>query len=628
MNKILLFLLFIVFISCNKNQSQEIKSTENQQNITNLYNDINKRFIKGMDSIPFYLNKMDTLSKMESNKYKAMAKYCKSMYTANQGSYELGKKGLFDVLKLMTAFPTDSITAKTYNGIANIYKNKGDYPKAIANYQKGLQIFEITKNTNGIAYIYTDFAQMYLQKNDVNNAKKNLAMVFHLLKNNKSNPAYLIASHTIANIYGMNGEFDKALKIDDNCILICDSIKSNHSKVTFLDNKANCFMYSNRLDSAKYYFQKSLELDIAMGIKKQIADSYNNLGQLALFTNDLKTAETNILKSLQILKNIDHKPNMVLTYPNLVELYEKQGNLKKALLTQKEFQTVYQQMIDQKKEASQIELNVVYETQKKEKQLLESKANAEKKQNQLQIATIIAVGFLVIGFLIFRQQKLKIAQQKQEYKLKKAISKIETQNKLQEQRLSISRDLHDNIGSQLTFIISSVDNVKHGFNIDNPKLDNKLTNISSFARETIVELRDTIWAMNHNEISYEDLEIRINNYIEKAKLSKDQISFSFAIDSKLKTQKLSSVQGMNIYRTIQEAINNSIKYANSSIITVNAKQVETQTQITITDNGSGFDPETTEIGNGLQNMKKRIEEIGGKFNISSNNEGTRIEILV
>jgi signal transduction histidine kinase len=626
MKKYLLFLLTILFVSCIKN-TENTTISENQQNIVNLYNTINKRFVIGADSIPFFIKKIETLSQSETNKYKAMSICVSAMYSANQGSYALGNKGLQDALKLMTTFPKDTITAKIYNGIANIYKNQGDYPKATANYHKALQIFESTQNTNGIAYIYTDFAQMYLQKNDTKEAKKNLDIVFKILENKKSNPAYLIASHTLANIYGMNGEFDKALEIDDNCIRICDSIQSIHSKVTFLDNKANCYMYSKKLDSAKFYFNKCLELDIVLGQKKQIADSYNNLGQLALFRNDLITAEKNILTSLQLLKSIDHKPNMILTYPNLVAVYEKKGNLRKALATQKEFQAVYQQMIDQKKEAMQVELNIVYETQKKEKQLFESKALADKKQNQLLIATILGIGLLLVGLLIYRQQKLKIAQQKQEYKLKKAISKIETQNKLQEQRLTISRDLHDNIGSQLTFIISSVENIKYGFEINNPKLDSKLTHISSFARETIIELRDTIWAMNNNVITFEDLEIRIINYIEKAKLAKDQIGFSFAIGESLKSQKLSSIEGMNMYRTIQEAINNAIKYANASSIAVNVKQIDNQTYTSITDNGSGFDCEITESGNGLKNMQKRIEEIGGKFTIFSNNKGTKIEII-
>ena len=194
--------------------------------------------------------------------------------------------------------------------------------------------------------------------------------------------------------------------------------------------------------------------------------------------------------------------------------------------------------------------------------------------------------------------------------------------------MSISRDLHDNIGAQLTFIISSIDNIKYAFDITNEKLDNKLTHISSFAKETILELRDTIWAMNSNEISFEDLEIRINNYIEKAKEAKDQISFSFAIDPILKGQKLTSVQGMNIYRTIQEAVNNSIKYANASVVSISAKVVDNQLKISIQDNGIGFDETTIEKGNGLQNMQKRIEEIGGVFHLSSSNEGTRIDILL
>jgi signal transduction histidine kinase len=274
------------------------------------------------------------------------------------------------------------------------------------------------------------------------------------------------------------------------------------------------------------------------------------------------------------------------------------------------------------------ELETKYQTTKKEKQIIQQQAEVKKRNLYLVGLSGLILLLGIIAYLINRQQKQKLAQQEQEYQLKNAISQIETQNKLQEQRLSISRDLHDNIGAQLTFIISSVDNVKYAFDITNEKLDQKLTNISSFAKETILELRDTIWAMNHNEISYEDLEIRINNYIEKAKQSKDQISFSFAIEDVLKTKRLTSVEGMNIYRTIQEAINNAIKYANASIISVNVKEQDGQTKITISDNGSGFDTETTESGNGLQNMKKRIEEIGGKFVLSSSIEGTKIEVLV
>ena len=134
--------------------------------------------------------------------------------------------------------------------------------------------------------------------------------------------------------------------------------------------------------------------------------------------------------------------------------------------------------------------------------------------------------------------------------------------------------------------------------------------------------------MNSNEITYEDLQVRINNFLEKAKEVKDQISFSIAIEESLKEIKLTSVEGMNIYRTIQEGINNSLKYANAEIITVNIKKNKEKIRILISDNGQGFDLETIEKGNGLKNMQKRILDINGEFNISSNNQGTTIEIIV
>ena len=78
------------------------------------------------------------------------------------------------------------------------------------------------------------------------------------------------------------------------------------------------------------------------------------------------------------------------------------------------------------------------------------------------------------------------------------------------------------------------------------KLETKLSTISDFTSDTISELRDTIWAMNMDEISFEDLEVRITNFIEKAKLYDANISFQFKIDESLdKSLTMSSFKGMN-----------------------------------------------------------------------------------
>src|SRR5690606_11677948 len=209
-------------------------------------------------------------------------------------------------------------------------------------------------------------------------------------------------------------------------------------------------------------------------------------------------------------------------------------------------------------------------------------------------------------------------QLQKESELKTALAKIETQNKLQEQRLRISRDLHDNIGAQLTFIISSIDNLKFGFSDISEKLGQKLSGISNFTSQTIYELRDTIWAMNKENITFEDLQARIANFIEHAKNASDKTDFSFNIDKNVDVNHIfSSVEGMNIYRIIQEAVINSLKYASADETEVNISKKENHYIIEISDNGIGFDQDVTEPGNGLNNMKKRAREINGSLNIKS-----------
>jgi signal transduction histidine kinase len=89
------------------------------------------------------------------------------------------------------------------------------------------------------------------------------------------------------------------------------------------------------------------------------------------------------------------------------------------------------------------------------------------------------------------------------------------------------------------------------------------------------------------------------------------------------------VIGVNLYRTIQEAINNAIKYSEAKDIEVNVKKEDDQIQITIHDNGRGFDIENTNFGNGLYNMQKRIEEVKGTYSIQSElQKGTTITILL
>jgi len=240
----------------------------------------------------------------------------------------------------------------------------------------------------------------------------------------------------------------------------------------------------------------------------------------------------------------------------------------------------------------------------------------------------LVIVLALLGYLFYNQQKLKNRQLRKENELKTALAHIETQNRLQEQRLRISRDLHDNIGSQLTFIISSIDSLKFGLKTAEERTLNKLSGISAFASQTIYELRDTIWAMNKNDITCEDLQGRISNFIEKAGIASNEIIFNFSVaETVCKEAKFTSVQGMNIYRIIQEAVNNALKHANATSVSVHIDKKDAIYHIRIKDDGKGFDVAQTASGNGLHNIEKRARELEGRVAIASEKEaGTTIEI--
>ncbi|MBY0488114.1 MAG: hypothetical protein K2P85_13155 [Flavobacteriaceae bacterium] len=619
-------IVILVLISCKKNVEKSIATSfsSNQKQIISWYNKAYSLKNSDYFKIKDYADSIKKVNTEEPTDFKALAFLCDGIYYHRIGEEQLSFKNFNSALNLLKKTKNDSLLVTAYSGLGNYYKNNGDYPNSLKNLLQSLKLAEKLKDTVKIGGIHANLGQMYLQKDDNVLAKHHLDISCKILQNHKKSGPYLIAIHTMANIYGMGGDYKAALQLDDEGLKISEIIKSNDLKATFLDNKANCFMYSNRLDSAKYYFDACLKLDLFNKNQKQISDSYANLAQLALFSKNSSEVEHYSNLSISIAEKVNYNPGLVKNYKVLIDLYKSQGNYKKALEVSEKYQLVYKKLINEKKEAQIAELNTFYEDEKKEKELLISKAKVSEKEiqiknknTQFQILGLVSLALLIISYLIYRQQKLKNQQQEQEFLLKSEIKEIENHNKLQEQRLVISKDLQDSLGAQLTYIISSIDNLKFAKLIENEKVEKQLTKISNYTKSTFIELRDTIWAMKSSEYTFEDMQSRISNFTEKALAEKTNIDFQFIIDDNVKNTKLSLIVGINLYRSIQEVVNNAIKFSEANQIKVTISKGKIAIQIEVQDNGKGFDMENIEFGNGLYNMKKRIEEINGEFKVDS-----------
>ncbi|AWA28760.1 hypothetical protein HYN48_00895 [Flavobacterium magnum] len=519
--------------------------------------------------------------------------------------------------------------ADSYNNIGIAFDTKGDFEQALRNYFRALYYYDKKNDLSKQAMTYTNIGIVYKTHEDYKKALTYYRKAYDFYVKAKDAFGMTVSSGNLGSILINFAHYKESLKYSEMARKGYQKLGYDRYVAYPLGNLAMVYDSLHRFDVADTYYKESIALHEKFENWFEVANTGNAYAQCLLKQKRFSESIAVSQKARTSAKKSEAELVETMANDNLAKAYAKTGSFQQAYEHARLYCIGKDSLFRKEKTKAIFELDAKYQTEKKEKLLLLREVEARQRNLWLIILGFLVVTTVAGGALVYRQQKLRNRQQEQEHRLEKAIAKIETQNKLQEQRLSISRDLHDNIGAQLTFIISSVDNLKFAFDLKDSKLNGKLDNISGFTQSTIIELRDTIWAMNSDAITFEDLHMRIMNFIEKARLAAENIQFRFEIDEKLSHLGFSSVVGMNIYRTIQEAVNNAIKYAQATEIVVRITEDNDGIDIGITDNGSGFDIASVVNGNGLHNMKKRIKSIGGTATIdSAPGAGTRIVLHI
>lgn len=588
----ILFILFFPFILfAQNNQIDSLKSVLNIENLK-------------------LLDKSKTLHKLsllladvnpeEANQY-------------NQLHFSIAKKHLF----------YEQLGA-AYNIKGILSRNKGEYDVAISNFIKALQVYDSLKITNSIAMIYNNIGVTHMYNEVYEEAIIYYNKALKLATEIKDTNVIKMTINNLGIIYCYQGEFKDGVNYFKKSLNIELKLNNKKGEAECLSNIGAAFYYLEKLDSALYYFESALKIEKQLNDVVGIAGSLINLGELYTQTGDFDKAESYLNEAITITK----QHNIASEYQdglfNLGALFEQKGDFEQALMYQRKFQNVRDSVLSATKSEQIAEMQTKYETEKKEKQIAEQKKELALKEARVQRRNLqlVLLGGGVFVIIIIAVGIYTIQKSKQE-KLQQqvALEKAEAINKVQHEKLRISRDLHDNIGSQLTFVISTLDNMN--YIKDEEKRNEKLNQLSGFTRDTMNQLRETIWAIKSESITLEQLNAKVGEFIDKAKIACPNINF------KLKTTKdnftFNSNQAINVYRTIQEAVNNAIKYANAE----NIEYVSDANGIALKDDGIGFDITTTKASNGLVNMQLRMQEVGFKTDILSKvGEGTKISITL
>lgn len=200
-------------------------------------------------------------------------------------------------------------------------------------------------------------------------------------------------------------------------------------------------------------------------------------------------------------------------------------------------------------------------------------------------------------------------------------------------RNRLSRDLHDEIGSTLSSI-SMFGAVAKKHLEANPGMVSKiLDNINQSTTAVMESINDIIWTIKSDNDQFGDLVFRMRAYAYDL-LEHTEWTINFEYEDTLEKLKLGLLQRRNIYFIFKEALNNTLKYANGNKVLVKFQITKKHLVFIFNDNGTGFNVEEAVSkdslgGNGLGNMKKRIEELKGRIEINSRPaSGTTITCII
>ncbi|NVK26403.1 MAG: tetratricopeptide repeat protein [Flavobacteriia bacterium] len=389
------------------------------------------------------------------------------------------------------------------------------------------------------------------------------------------------------------------------------------------------YMQQDSLELSEEYLMKALEYRENMDDDFALMLNQYALGELFHTKGEYEKSDEHLNKCFELSEKLSFVDIRQYALDIAIENRKAKGEFESAILLMEKRNALHDSLAQVANQARVEELSEQFQSVERENQILVQQNEIQVQNNWIYGLSISTLVLTLIGALLYRYQRLKNERIRQEASLKLAMSTIENQNKLQALRMEISRDLHDNIGTQMTFVISSIDAIKHMLGTDvSSTIHTKLERISAFSRETIRELRDTIWAMNMDNITISDLKDRISNFISKASDSTQGVKFEFCDETKADDHiHFNSKDGMGVYRIIQEAVNNAMKHAKASRITVRLTHEAQNLLIVIEDDGSGFD-NSVSLGNGISNMKKRAQELDGEFDCSTSPEGTRVTLKI
>jgi signal transduction histidine kinase len=244
-------------------------------------------------------------------------------------------------------------------------------------------------------------------------------------------------------------------------------------------------------------------------------------------------------------------------------------------------------------------------------------------------SVMLAAGLIpqtILPLIFFIRRVVKMLEKRQ---AEITEAKLYGEQKLLNERLRVSQELHDEVGATLSGIAMYSHLAKEQIkSTQTGAIQNSLNVIQSNASEMVNKLNDIVWLINPGQDSLQKLMQRLEDYAVQIAAVKN-IRVKSNLNGHFAENILPAEIRRNIYLLFKEAINNAVKYSNATLLDLNVKEDNTAIKISLKDDGDGFDVDIVKHGNGLDNMQQRAKDMQTVCMIeSAKGKGTSITVVI
>lgn len=560
--------------------------------------------------------------------------------------------------------------AKSYSYIGDFYSSQGNSDSAYVYYYKAEKLYSLFNDDLNLARTLLNKALLQFNESDFLGSERAVIKALRAVKGANSNDIVYDSNNLLGIIYNELEEYDKSIDYHTKALANAtdDKIPSVYqSKATSLNNIGYVYQNLKNYQKAQKYYQEGLrQKNLKYDKPSLYAMLLDNLAYSRFRLNEGKELPELFLKSLKLRDSLKLTSGIVANKIHLSEYYSYHKDSLQAVRyarealssarNDKNFRNVLvalkQMGVVEPQNASLYSKEYIHindSLQKAERKMgekfsrIEYETDVIKSENTdlvvqnrnlfyvFSILTLMGVFTFIFVSLRNKHRLLMFKEQQQIANGEIYNLMISQQNSIEENRAKekkrVARELHDGVLGKMFGVRMNLDTMNTAQ--DEDAIKSRLEYLAE-----LKQIEQDIREISH-DLNRENTEL-INNFVviltnlieNQRKAFKTKIDFS--LDKKIQWEGISNEVKINLYRIVQEALQNCNKYAQAKVITVSFVMEGTQgIRLFIQDNGVGFNLKKIKKGIGLQNIEFRTKECSGKLEIKTKpDEGTALTIEV